>query len=214
MHSEEVIVMGAGLVTLEMDSVTPAKNEWAFLGLGLCVCVHTSLTQHNTWLRIDWIVLLFILWKVMLKGGQLKNNINVLSSNLTTELSRRQRGDEKNMSSRASEGRKERSVQVLRQDGAKANTVDKRNILSSKLFWDYLNALVMVSARAICFSNILHWQYAVEEDAHLSLHPFLVILSVSSGVTLSSQWFLTLLWAEAETHTKKKTSIKQHSLSI
>lgn len=57
-----------------------------------CVCVRTSLTQHNTWLHIDWILLLFILRKVMLKGGQLKNTINVLSSNLLRAEREAQRG--------------------------------------------------------------------------------------------------------------------------
>lgn len=58
MNSDGVGQMGVGRgVTLQTNSMTPVKNKCALL-LRVPACVCTPSTQHNTWLRIDWFLLL------------------------------------------------------------------------------------------------------------------------------------------------------------
>lgn len=96
-----------------------------------CFCLLLS-----TWLLTGWgcafAFFCFNLWKVTLRGGRLKNNINVLSSNLTAEQSRRRRGGavgearaQHEQPSLRSQKRKVSAGFHGRQAGAEAYIVDK-----------------------------------------------------------------------------------------
>lgn len=168
-----------------------------------CFCLLLS-----TWPLTGWgcafAFFCFNLWKVTLRGGRLKNNINVLSSNLTAEQSRRRRGGrwgrpEHNTSSRASGVKKERSAQVFMAGRLelKLTSLTKGNSLPSKLFlrwfWCVSHGVGWSHLFGKDHVNIPQWQKVEGEDAHLSLHPYSVTPSVCPGVTLSSHWLLTLL---------------------
>lgn len=149
----------------------------------VCVCVCTSSTQHNTWLHIDWFLPFFFYsseWIARLKGGQTKNSINVLSSNLAPEQRGAQAGSKWGDEARAKKVWTAK-LQKAEKKGQSKRVYDRRSHrkFSLKAFWDYLNVLVTLSFKNkvhMVTLNISRCPGRAEDGAHSSFHPYLVIV--------------------------------------